>query len=176
MSHPWLAMSHTTGRKPHWITVTCHSYRKHQATAEVELQAAISCQLRLHDVRAFAIPISSGRCDSQKARYFALFIVAELQIIMIILSIILASLPFSIPADAYIVAPQSITVEQLAATPLSSIGSGISISLPETVNTYVMSPIYLTRIIAKICTRALHLNVCCLLLWKKYGGCKFLQD
>jgi hypothetical protein len=67
-------------------------------------------------------------------------ILSEPDLIMNILAIILVSLPFSFPADAYLVAPQSITVEQLAAAPLASIGSGISISVPETISSYVMSP------------------------------------
>ena len=45
-------------------------------------------------------------------------------------------------AEAYIVAPQSLTVEQLAATPLATAGSGFSLSIPETLSSYVNDPTF----------------------------------
>jgi hypothetical protein len=42
--------------------------------------------------------------------------------------------------DAHIVAPASITVQHLAVTPLAATGSGINISIPDTVTNYVMRP------------------------------------
>jgi hypothetical protein len=62
---------------------------------------------------------------------------------MNVVAIILVSLPFLHSADAYIVAPESITVEQLVATPLATAGSGISISVPDTMSNYVHEPLNL---------------------------------
>ncbi len=50
-------------------------------------------------------------------------------------------------AEAYIVAPQSLTVEQLVATPLATAGSGFSLSIPETLSSYVNGPTFsITRV------------------------------
>jgi hypothetical protein len=51
-------------------------------------------------------------------------------------------------AEAYIVAPQSLTVEQLVTTPLATAGSGISLSIPETLSSYVNDPTFsITQIV-----------------------------
>ncbi len=47
---------------------------------------------------------------------------------------------FSIPADAYIVAPQSITVQQYATTSLATVGTGFSLSIPDSISSYVNEP------------------------------------
>ena len=43
-------------------------------------------------------------------------------------------------AQAYIVVPESITVQHLATSPLVTVGSGISVSIPDTITSYVIEP------------------------------------
>ena len=49
----------------------------------------------------------------------------------------------SCASEGFIVAPQSLTVEQLVATPLATAGSGVSLSIPETISSYVNDPTYI---------------------------------
>ena len=54
----------------------------------------------------------------------------------------------SCASEGFIVAPQSLTVEQLVATPLATAGSGVSLSIPETLSSYVNDPTFsITQIV-----------------------------
>ncbi len=88
------------------------------------------------------LPISNELSCFQKAAFCIIHSDLVFLLIMHRFSTACLSLLFltTYSAQAYIVAPESITVQHLATLPLVTVGSGISVSIPDTITSYVIEP------------------------------------
>jgi len=90
--------------------------------------------------RRTAIGALNATKGHQKGEPTACFSNWNMQRITKIVFVFVFVFVFSIPADAYIVAPQSITVQQYATTSLATVGTGFSLSIPDSISSYVNEP------------------------------------